>query len=324
MLSVPSADIPAIANSRLSTRDDLYERTVPRAYVHRAGISEVLLTGVLASEGDHFSLAAQWPRNHSFYRSSRGRQDPLLLAETIRQAGLFVGHLGYQVPLGHAFLMKTMSYDVDPAGLLLGHKPSDLLIHIHCFDTRIRGSSLTALGFEARIERDGVTIGSGSGAYRCISPAAYAKLRNVAWALPAPPDIPNDAHQMFEPVAPELVGRSSPGDVVIATAGPDHLWKLQIDHRHPALFDHPVDHVPGMVVLEAARQALLHMTSPDALVPVAMRSGFSNYLELDGPTFVKAVPGPPDPAGRLSVRFLIEQYGVVQAEIDFLAETAEG
>ncbi|GAA3824733.1 ScbA/BarX family gamma-butyrolactone biosynthesis protein [Streptomyces coacervatus] len=322
MLSVPISDIPGVSHLTADAFDGLFERTVPRAYVHRAGISEVLLTGSRAFGGDHFSLAAQWPRNHSFYRSSLGRQDPLLLAETIRQVGLFVGHQGYQVPLGHAFLMKTMHYEVDAAGLLLGHKPSDLLIHVDCRDTRRRGSDLTGLGFEARIERDGVTIGSGGGTYRCVSPSAYAKLRSVSRVLPPPGDGPAGSAEVSEPVAPELVGRSSPDDVVISAVGRERMWKLQMDCRNPALFDHPVDHVPGMVVLEAARQALLHMTGCDSLVPVGMRASFRNYLELDGPSFIKAEPGPPDLSGRTSVRFLVEQYGVVQAEVDFLAEPA--
>jgi hypothetical protein len=288
----------------------------------------VLLTGLSAHDGDHFALAAQWPRSHSFYGPSDGRHDPMLMAETIRQTGLFIGHLGYQVPLGHAFLMKTMHYQVDAAGLSLGDTPSDLLVHVICQGARKLGTSLVGLGFEARVERDGVTIGSGGGTYSCVSPSAYAKLR--AGRLPVAPTAraggPGDSggpRTTSDPVPPAMVGRSSPDDVVISPAGPDNLWTLRIDHRHPVLFDHPLDHVPGMVVLEAARQALLQITGPGKAVPVAMTIRFLHYVELDEPAFVRAEPGPRDFAGSQPVRFLIEQRDKVRAEIEMLAEPAD-
>ncbi|MHC5908639.1 AfsA-related hotdog domain-containing protein, partial [Streptomyces sp. S6] len=43
-----------------------------------------------------------------------------------------------------------------------------------------------------------------------------------------------------------LVARGDDGTVRVAPADP----------HHPLFFDHPSDHVPGMVLLEAARQAV--------------------------------------------------------------------
>ncbi|WP_260845011.1 AfsA-related hotdog domain-containing protein [Streptomyces sp. SLBN-31] len=58
----------------------------------------------------------------------------------------------------------------------------------------------------------------------------------------------------------------SPTDVVLSPLGQPHRWQLRVDTRHPVLFDHIVDHVPGMLLIEAARQAatatLGHTTLP--------------------------------------------------------------
>lgn len=67
--------------------------TVPREYVHRAAVSEVLLTGWEAAaepagpDPDEFAVSAQWPRSHSFFTQSGGYQDPMLLIESVRQIG---------------------------------------------------------------------------------------------------------------------------------------------------------------------------------------------------------------------------------------------
>ncbi|MER7481319.1 AfsA-related hotdog domain-containing protein [Streptomyces sp. NPDC126510] len=50
--------------------------TVPREYVHRAAVSEVFLTGWQQTGADGFTVTAEWPRSHSFYRTSRTRYDP--------------------------------------------------------------------------------------------------------------------------------------------------------------------------------------------------------------------------------------------------------
>jgi len=37
---------------------------------------------------------------------------------------------------------------------------------------------------------------------------------------------------------------------------------VQVDPTHAGLFDHPLDHLPGMVQLETFRQAALALTTP--------------------------------------------------------------
>jgi hypothetical protein len=61
-----------------------------------------------------------------------------------------------------------------------------------------------------------------------------------------------------------------------------------VDTRHPVLFDHPVDHVPGMLLMEAARQATAATLERSSFVPLGMASEFKRYVELDEPCLIEA------------------------------------
>ncbi|WP_330235578.1 AfsA-related hotdog domain-containing protein [Streptomyces sp. NBC_00566] len=79
-------------------------------------------------------------------------------------------------------------------------------------------------------------------------------------------------------------------------------WELRVDTGHPVLFDHPVDHVPGMVLIEAGRQSARVVTSrPDALL-LGRESRFPRYAELDSPCFVTARVEGTDASGAVLVR----------------------
>jgi hypothetical protein len=71
------------------------------------------------------------------------------------------------------------------------------------------------------------------------------------------------------------------------------------DTSHPAYFDHPQDHLPGMVLLEAYRQvALLAVAdacawAPESLMVVACDARFSRYAELELESRCSASVGEP-------------------------------
>ncbi|MFE7528844.1 ScbA/BarX family gamma-butyrolactone biosynthesis protein [Kitasatospora sp. NPDC057542] len=307
-----------------ATGYDFHDRTVSRHLVHRASVSEVFLTGWQATGPYDFLLGAQWPRLHGFYRLPGDRyHDPVLLAETIRQAGLLVGHAGFGVPRGHHFVMEDLSYALDEPGLpglAVTTGPASLMLAVGCEDVRIRHGELVSLRVSVDVTRDGLPIGRGTGQLRVLSPASYARLRGPARRT-VPPRPP-------APAAPELVGRAQPADVVLSpTLAPD-TWLLRTDATHPVLFDHELDHVPGMLVLEAARQAAQRLRHPEPVVPVELVTSFDHYIELDRPCFVRAVPEPAaDPAaadGRLPVRVQLVQDGRTAAECRLLTAPVDG
>lgn len=71
---------------------------------------------------------------------------------------------------------------------------------------------------------------------------------------------------------------------------------LIVDTSHSFFFEHPQDHVPGMMVIESARQFLTALAHVHGNVPLSgykmilnyMDARFNHYLELDSDTLMHA------------------------------------
>ncbi|MDW8809008.1 ScbA/BarX family gamma-butyrolactone biosynthesis protein [Streptomyces scabiei] len=290
--------------------------TVPREYVHRAAVSEVFLTGWDAAEPlgtdsrDAFTIRAQWPRSHALFARRGVYQDPMLLIESVRQVGSLLAHAEFDVPFGHQFLMGEIFFETAPELLVAGIVPTDVELRTVCGGITRRGHSLSGMRYDVTVLRDGAALATAGAALRCMSPSVFRRLRGdrlMVTHRPAPPAID-----------PAAVGHSSARDVVLADLAPGarNRWELRVDTAHPTYFDHPVDHVPGMVLLEAARQAAHASTGmPDALV-LGMASEFTRYAEFDAPCWIEAHPEPQGTAGDVLVRV----SGTQRGETVFTAE----
>ncbi|MFJ8211340.1 ScbA/BarX family gamma-butyrolactone biosynthesis protein [Streptomyces sp. NPDC096033] len=257
---------------------------VPKELVHRASADQVLLTDWQRLDDAHFSVTAQWPRNHSFFTPvAGGYYDPLICAETIRQIGNLLGHAEFAVPFGHNFVLWDLSVTVHPEHLLIGRTPAVIDLDITCVETKRRGGRLSGMVYETVARRDGHIVATGRTSFTCTSPAVYRRIRPERALRPEHRALPLTA-----PTAPQGVGRLSPTDVVLSPIGEANRWQLRIDTSHPVLFDHPVDHVPGMVLMEAARQAAAAALGRRSFMPLGISSEFKRYVELDVPCVIEA------------------------------------
>ncbi|MFE2427600.1 ScbA/BarX family gamma-butyrolactone biosynthesis protein [Streptomyces sp. NPDC059373] len=286
---------------------ELFLQTVPRTLVHRAAVSEVLLTGIRDDGQDSFRVGAQWPRGHSYYRAVAQRwHDPVLLGESIRQAVLLVSHEGLHIPLGHCFFSHTTSYAADADGILLADRPAEVLMTARIRDIKRRGRLVGGFDVDVECHRDGQRIGRGHMSLTCVPAATYRRLRGDRVDARA-------ERSAAPPVAPETVGRRYETDVVLGTTAVERVWTLRADPGHPVLFDHPVDHVPGMVVMEGARQAALAtLGSPDGLA-VECAITYGKFIEFATPCLVSAEAATPGPDGRQVVNVHFAQDGATVA-----------
>jgi hypothetical protein len=258
--------------------------TVPKELVHRASVAEVLLTDWERVDHTRFTVSAQWPRSHSFYSPiAGGYHDPLMCVETIRQIGSLLGHAEFGIPFGHHFLLWDLSVTVVPEHLQVSGTPASLDIDVICSEVRRRGGDLGGMHYQAVVRRGGDVVATGRVSYTCTTPAVYRRIRPPHTLLPGHKPLPLTA-----PVAPQSVGRVSPTDVVLSPTGTPDNWRLRVDSLHPVLFDHPVDHVPGMVLLEAARQAAAAALGRSCLLPLTISGDFKRYAELDLPCVISA------------------------------------
>ncbi|RZS36579.1 A-factor biosynthesis hotdog protein [Herbihabitans rhizosphaerae] len=261
----------------------LFEQTIPRHLVHRAAVAEVFVTDLHVTNENTFHVGAQWPRGHSFFGPrTTASHDPLIFAETIRQAALLVSHAALGVPKSDRFLLHDMSVSVDMVGLRTADRPVDIVVVVRAHDIRRRGDSIGGIRLEFSCYRDGRKIGTAGLGWSCASAAGYRRVRGDRFSA-----TPYQA-TLLPAVKPQLVGRDRPEDVVLAETPLHNVWSLQANPGHPVMFDHPVDHVPGMVLLEAARQATLLTVGKANAVPRAMEFTFRRFVEFEDPCLVIA------------------------------------
>ncbi|MEU6393038.1 ScbA/BarX family gamma-butyrolactone biosynthesis protein [Streptomyces sp. NPDC046939] len=257
---------------------------VSRQLVHKSAASEVLLTGYERRGADAFTVTAQWPRTHSFYDVVAGRHDPLLVAETVRQCIPLLSHLGYGAPGDHSQIWENLTWSVQQEALLAASVPAEIRLEIQCQDVVRRGNRLAALSMSVTLWRDRTLLGSATTRFTNHSPSVIARLRGP-YSTVLSSDLPAAGP---EPLAAERVGRDRPRDVVLSSGGAEGVFRLRVDGRHPVLFDHATDHVPGMLLVEAARQATQTIAFPDMAMITAMASEFHRYVEFDRPCLIEA------------------------------------
>ncbi|MFJ2995334.1 AfsA-related hotdog domain-containing protein [Pandoraea sp. NPDC087047] len=103
----------------------------------------------------------------------------------------------------------------------------------------------------------------------------------------------------------ELVHKADPGNVLVAsieragntTDGHEcFIATLDIDRHHPFFFEHPLDHVPGLMLIEGTRQTgtaishcFYHVSHDLVFVLDALNVTFEHFAELCAPLSVRFV-----------------------------------
>lgn len=252
-------------------------------------------------------LTARWPRGHDFYRPTQGAYDPLLLAESVRQAVPLLSHAVYDVPRECKQAWENFRFSVSPLASLVTTDEEEVSLVVSCSDVVRRGSRFAGMTMDVEVRLGKRLMGTAHTRFNNQPAAIYRRLRGghadidavLARCLPA-----------GAPVEPNSVDRCSADDVVLSPApdGGRGRWMLRVDPTHPVLFDHAVDHVPGMLLLEAARQAA-HAVGDGASTVTGMKTEFTRYVELDAPAVVLAGEPVDDGTGRRRVEVSIEQHG---------------
>ncbi|GGX86358.1 ScbA/BarX family gamma-butyrolactone biosynthesis protein [Streptomyces hiroshimensis] len=244
---------------------------VAKELVHLSFDDAVYLTGCEQQDATHYTVSALWPAHTTHRIPDHGTHyETLVVAQTIRQAGLFLAHTSYAAPLDHATLLRTFSYTLNPDAVVDTHRATPLHINITATPTTTRNNRTTALHLRMTITAAGSTSGStgepgdtaetvlatGETAFEWIPPAVYRRLRGAYHRPPTtlPPVTP--------PLPPAQAGRTTADEVVLSPTAQPRTWQLRHPFDNTVLYDHAVDHVPGLVLIEAATQAAYTITEP--------------------------------------------------------------
>ena len=302
-----------------------YSQTIARELVHKRSIAEVLITSVTTTPAN-WICQAQLPRRHSFHTDTAGEQsayhDPLLILEAFRQACVAASHASYDVPLDARYTVRYYELSIlDLATLKCGPQVLDLELNIAVRNEFRRGGDGPVHGLDvaAIVTHEGTKVMELSGAFGWMSRAKWEAFRGGAsW----------DAGPQASPADPQIVRRTRPENVVIGAPVPldggAASASIVVDVSHPTIFDHPLDHLPGGLIIEACRQlslAVMGSCSATIMGPAWLRCDFHSFAELDTTNTVTVAPAAEE---ALSFRGEVTQSGQTRASVELTFTTGDG
>ncbi|MFJ7149051.1 ScbA/BarX family gamma-butyrolactone biosynthesis protein [Streptomyces sp. NPDC100445] len=270
-----------------------FERGVPRESVHKTAPAEVLLTDARRLGEEHFAVAASWRRDHYLAHRGGPAADPVLLVETARQTAIHLSHRFFDVAHGTPFVLSEVSVALSAALPPVG--PGNLAVGL---DVVCRppdeGARRLRLALDAEVVVGHRRVGTVRVCWEPMEPRRYALLRRRG--EPGPAAVRPCAEPAGALPHRARAGRIAERDVLVTN---DPLradrWWLRLDQTHPVLFDHGSDHVPGMVLVEAFRQAgtAAAAARPGAGEVTLLAVEFTAFGELDLPVSISVEPTGP-------------------------------
>ncbi|MDI9894487.1 AfsA-related hotdog domain-containing protein [Rhodococcus sp. IEGM 1381] len=265
------------------TTTELQHNSIQRL-VHKRRSEAVLIESWQRAQTEHrYDLNMDWSPERITAYVSDAEINVVVAAESVRQAALLVSHAAYLVPRGSAFVMSTIRARVAPATIdqLRDNTFSarELIASVHCTALEYRGRSLDSMTVFLRVStREGAVVADGSGRLRVLPEIVYRKIRGTNVAI---------AHRSLgRRLPPELVGCAQAQDVLLGDS-PNGV-RLLVDTDHPRYFDHPSDHIPGMVVIEACRQQFVRQTGSE---PTSLSADFHSFVEYPADTLIETSLG---------------------------------
>jgi len=244
--------------------------------------------------GDYVAVGRLPARDGYLSDGPDGATDPLYLAEFIRQGIEVISRVLLNVPFENTFILKKTKLTMDP----LFDRSDDFADMDHMVvlpSSQIRRrrdcTAYAADGpFICLTEDQAIAIYDGTVAF--LKPASYKTLRGGDNA----PDY-GDPQGWVEPLDPFCIGKHHAENVLIGSVARQEdgmTAKLTPQVRSP-FFDRPLDHYPGMMMAEAARQLVVYMASltsnvlPDQVRVTSIDMDFQSFAELNVQPTLRAI-----------------------------------
>ena len=261
------------------------EQTVPRAWVHKRSLDNVLVTEIRACADDRFLCAGRLPTAHSFFNDAGRRpyEDILFYTELGRQASLAISHAFLNVGLDDVFIFEgSHAALTDIVWRASGESSESVAIEIHISElARRKNNAVARVVTEHTMWIGSHPVFTGTGAFTIQPAAVFQRLRKKHAIGGGQP----------------LRVRASRPNVTISTPSRvegtnEFAASIVIDQTHPYFFDHPCDHVPGMLLLEACAQLAVasygETTGVQPLGLSAYATSFTQFVECDIPVTLTA------------------------------------
>ncbi|ENM5796776.1 hypothetical protein NTH31_000707 [Vibrio mimicus] len=244
-----------------------FGKTVNKELVHRAAVSEVFLTDANRIGEDRFYTGAHLPRTHSYYNDdpSKTHHENIVLLEVCRQSSIIVSHNYYDAPLDAKFIFNEAKFHIENnEALLVKSTPSYVLTEVEVISKEERNGKINGLTFEMRIYVDGKLAATKLMDITWLNKVIWNKVRSKALKFAeAFSDITFTRKDNLHALT-HVIGRTNVENVVLHSVeirNGKYVSGIRVNKSHPAMFDHPLDHVPGMLLIEAFRQMAFYVAN---------------------------------------------------------------
>ena len=281
---------------RLRARDINFDSTIARQLVHRNFIDHVLITDIVRVQDDRFLCGARLPQSHNYFNETAGG-GILLGTEMMRQASIALSHKFLGISPECSYILQHVTNVVEKLGpRTITPELCNVVLDIHLTDrTYRRSGELTGLVADIQVYSGGQRVMRGGGEFIFVPKKMYERLRRTNGNGHAGGK-GSDVHTI--PIAPEQVGRRELQNVVITsvTQRERDLFEayVVVDPEHPYFFEHKLDHVSGMLLLEACNQVGIAATArwcgfvPQEIVFKSFDAHFHEFAALGAPVKVAA------------------------------------
>lgn len=269
--------------------------------VHKQNLDAILVHRVTRTSADGFSCLVALPTDAEYFGGDPA--DLLFIAEVVRQATVFVAHAYYSVPFGHQFLMPALSIHLNKDNKDINIDPTTTIAIEMVVSASKRKGVVSSLEIRMKLRAPEHSVGQATTNALIVAPHIYRRLRLSATSQIA------SARSESRSTAQDLEGSltkfrhlGAPAGPLSPTDWPAHQYLLRVDTADRFFFDHELDHVPGMLIVDAARQAV-HALDPALEGPLrSLRIEFCRVIELGLRTTVTAQTDGVHEGGRVEFR----------------------
>lgn len=273
-----------------------FVRTISRDLTHKRLIENVYVTSMYRATERKFLCGAYLPHANTYLNNMKFHASDVMLkiVEIGRQIGTAVCHEFMGVGQNSAFILNDVFMETLPGWLETDWSVHDSLIS-QLTVTRCdygRDGQLRSIRADAVNQVGGRAVCRGYSDWSIQSVERYRRMRDIARSKylrhtgAAEEDgIPRDSIRISS--RSPLKGSVLNDDLWIRGNGRTFIATLKVDQTNRFFFDHPNDHVPGMLMFEGMRQLALDVAgrlsregeATPRITEVAV--GFGSFAELD-------------------------------------------
>ena len=266
-----------------------FSQTICKELVHKSFLSEVFLTDSRQVANDCFLISALLPKTHFYYNDVPIRSqfyDSALILEVCRQVSIYIAHIFYAISFDYKFIFDSANFTQ-----YLGHKPANnidkhkAIIHTKVINKKTKKDSLCGLEIDMMVYIDQELYACKSMKFSWVAPKMWDKLRRISQQQ-------DSANLEIKPILKDIVCKEHISNVVIGNfLECTNYFQATIiaDKTHPAFFDHPLDHISGILIIEAIKQfgiatcAKVFNCKPTKLQFKSIQVEFKNFCEFYNP-----------------------------------------